>query len=83
MHKMRLGPPQIWVPDIKSTPFKREAHRKPCLITTDPAEERRLGRHGKGARLPWKVRLHVDGARVIEPGRVMGKGARIGGARPT
>jgi len=75
---MRLRPLQIWAPDTKSTPFKRKAHRQVlCLITTDPAEERRPARHEKGVRLQWKVWQHGDGARVIEPGRAMGKAGAL------
>ena len=38
MRKMGLRPIQIWVPDVTSPAFVREARRQCLLIANDPAE---------------------------------------------
>ena len=43
LHRQRLRrrglrPIQIWVPDVRSRTFQREAHRQSALVATNPIE---------------------------------------------
>lgn len=38
LRRRGLRPIQIWVPDVRSRSFAREAHRQSLLVGTDPRE---------------------------------------------
>ena len=38
LRRRGLRPVQIWVPDVRSRGFAREAHRQSALVATDPTE---------------------------------------------
>lgn len=38
LRRRGLRPIQIWIPDVRSRSFAREAHRQSLLIGTDPSE---------------------------------------------
>lgn len=39
LRKQGMKPMTIWVPDVSSEEFAREAHRQSLLIATSPADE--------------------------------------------
>lgn len=38
LRRMGLRPIQIWVPDVRSPEFRREAHRQSALLAASPGE---------------------------------------------
>jgi Protein of unknown function (DUF3018) len=38
LRRRGLRPVQIWVPDVRSRGFTREAHRQSAVVATDPSE---------------------------------------------
>ena len=38
LRRRGLRPVQIWVPDVRSRRFAREAHRQSALVATDPSD---------------------------------------------
>jgi hypothetical protein len=38
LRKMGLRPVQIWIPDVNSPEYKREAHRQSLLVARSPQE---------------------------------------------